>query len=198
MAPSLGRGVSIAGVLVAASLLLVQTSAFAQSPGSQGSTVQGPHSLYWSSSVWNSRVPGGTIKYLFNVYNDDPADTNMTLKSLSLQTPWGNFSAAGLPASLCSRCRYAWSQFISIPTTQQPGNVSLYASLAGTYGSGVALCSDTGSVCAEVTPVVITSNSTALQTTVDNYSGLYLPVGVGIPAILAVILLVLYLRKPSA
>jgi len=121
----------------------------------------------------------------------------MTLKSLQLQTPWGNVSATGLPTSLCNRCRYAWATYLTIPTSQQPANVTFYTRLTGSYGSGNVICSDTGNVCTDTTPVVIGPNSSSLQKTVTTYSTLYLPLGVGIPSLVAIILLVLYVRKPS-
>ncbi len=178
-------------------LLLQAPSALAQAPGSQNSSTTGPHSIWWASSVWNNRIPGDTVRYLFLVYNNDPANKTMTLKTLSLQTPWANYTATGLPASLCVSCRYAWAQFLTIPSTQQPANVTFYTRLTGTYGSGAPLCADTNNVCEDVTPVTIGTNSSSLQQTVNNYSNFYLPLGVGIPSLVAVVLLVLYLRKPS-
>jgi len=192
------RKAALSGLLIAAYLLVLQTpSALAQAPGSQSATATGPHSIWWASSVWNNRTPGDTIRYLFLVYNNDPANKTMTLKSLSLQTPWANYTATGLPATLCVSCRYAWAQFLTIPASQQPANVTFYTRLTGTYGSGAALCADTGNACEDVTPVVIGTNSTSLQQTANNYSNLYLPLGVGIPSVIAAALLVLYVRKPS-
>jgi len=154
----------LSAILIAASLFALQAApTTAQAPGTQSGSTLGPHSIWWASPVWNNRIPGDTIRYLFLVYNSDPANATMTLKSLSLQTPWANYSAAGLPASLCSRCRYAWAQFLTIPTTQQPANVTFYTRLTGSYGSGAPLCADTSNVCEDVTPVVITANSSSLQ-----------------------------------
>jgi len=186
-------------MLLVASLVAVQApSAIAQAPGTQQSIVTGPHSIWWSSSIWNDRSPGGTIKYLFLVYNDDPANATMTLRSISLLTPWGNYNDTGLPATVCNRCRYAWADFITIPTTQQPGNLTFYTRVTGAYGSGTVLCADTNNVCLDVTPVVATPNSTLPQPPMASYSALDLSLGVGLPTLVAVVLLALYLRKPSA
>jgi hypothetical protein len=198
MSSRLGKKAALSGMLLLGSLIALQApSAIAQAPGTQQAVVTGPHSIWWASSIWNNRAPGSTIRYLFLVYNTDPAGANMTLKALSLQTPWGNYNATGLPTSLCSRCRYAWADFITIPTTQQPGNLTFYTRLTGNYGSGAILCADTGNVCLDVTPVVVTANSTSPQQSGTGYSTLDLSLGVGIPTIIAVVLLALYLRKPS-
>jgi len=198
MSPNFGRKAVLSGMLIAASLLVLQApSTMAQAPGTQSASTLGPHAIWWASSVWNNRIPGDTVRYLFLVYNNDPANATMTLKSLSLQTPWANYSASGLPASLCGRCRYAWAQFLTIPMSQQPANVTFYTRLTGNYGSNAPLCSDTGNVCEDVTPVVIASNSSSLQQSVNAYSTLYLPLGIAIPSVIAFVLLVLYVRKPS-
>ena len=188
----------LSGILIAVSILVLQVPAvMAQAPGTQSASTLGPHSIWWASSVWNNRIPGDTIRYLFLVYNDDPTNATMKLASLSLQTPWANYTATGLPASLCARCRYAWAQFLTIPTTQSPGNVTFYTRLTGSYGSGATLCADTANVCEDVTPVTLTANSTSLQNSVNSYSDLYLPIGIAIPSIIAVIFIALYIRKPS-
>ena len=192
------RKAALTGILIAASLITMQApSALAQAPGSQAGSATGPHSIWWASSVWNNRIPGDTVRYLFLIYNEDPANASMTLMSLSLQTPWANYTATGFPTTLCTSCRYAWAQFLTIPTTQQLGNVTFYTRLTGHYGSGTALCADTSNVCEDVTPVTITANSSSLQNTVNNYSNLYLPIGIALPSIIAIVLLVLYVRKPS-
>jgi hypothetical protein len=191
-------------VVIAASLVVVLLpSASAVSPGTQSASTLGPHTIWWASSVWNNRIPGDTVRYLFLVYNEnndtgDPSNATMTLKSLTLQTPWANFTATGLPVAVCDGCRYAWAQYLTIPTTQQtPANVTFYTRLTGNYGSGTPLCTDTGSVCEDVTPVTVVSNSSSIQGRLNAYSDVYLPLGIGIPGIIAVALLVLYARKPS-
>ena len=103
----------------------------------------------------------------------------------------------GSPSALCSRCRYAWQTFVTIPTSQQLGNVTFYTRLTGNYGSGATLCSDTSNVCTDVTPVTIGSNSSVVQQNLTTFSSVYLPLGVAIPSIIAIVLLVLYVRKPS-
>jgi len=194
----ISRKAGLAGILIAASLVMMQApSALAVAPGTQSASALGPHSIWWASSVWNNRIPGDTIRYLFLIYNEDPMNATMTLKSLTLQTPWANYTATGFPTTLCPSCRYAWAQFLTIPTTQQVANVTFYTRLTGNYGSGAALCADTSSVCEDVTPVTIAANSTSIQNSLNTYSNIYLPVGIAIPAIIAVVLLVLYIRKPS-
>ena len=193
------RGTAAAGVLTAVSLLLLlaPVAADAASP-SQNASTTGPHSIWWASSVWNNRIPGDTIRYLFLVYNEDPTNATMTLKALSLQTPWGNYSATGLPASLCAGCRYAWAQYLQIPSSQAaPANVTFYTRLTGGYGSGTALCADTDSVCEDVTPVTLAANSTTIQNNLDMFSTVYLPLGIAVPALVALVVAVLYFRKPS-
>ncbi len=187
------------GILVATSLaLLLAPASLAAAPAPQVGTTTGPHSIWWASSVWNNRIPGDTIRYLLLVYNEDPANASMTLKTLTLQTPWGNYSDTSLPSTLCPSCRYAWAQYLTIPTSQQtPANVTFYTRLTGNYGSGSELCTDTGSVCEDVTPVTISANSSSLQSTLNTYTNLYLPLGIAIPSLIAVLFIALYVRKPS-
>jgi len=196
--PKLAAKAMLLGIPLVILLLAPQApSVRAGTSGTQVAEVTGPHSIWWASSVWNNRVPGDVIRYLFLVYNDDPANVNMTLKSLQLQTPWGNFTASGLPRSICASCRYAWAQYMTIPPTQPSSNVTFYTRLTGNYGSGTALCADAGNVCEDITPVLIGTNSTSLQHSITTYSSLWVPLGVAIPSIVAVVLLVLYLRKSS-
>lgn len=196
--------VALLGMLLAASLFaLPAASASGNAPGSQVASTLGPHTIWWASSVWNNRVPGNEIRYLLLVYDENygtsASNATMTITSLSLQTPWGNYTATGLPTTICLGCRYAWAQFLTIPTTQStPANVTFYTRLTGTYGSATPLCTDTNKVCEDITPVTVVANPSTIQTTLNSYADLYLPVGVLVPSLIAVVLLVLYMRKRPA
>ncbi len=129
--------------------------------------VEGWYSIYWDTSVWNSRYPGNNIYVDFTLTDTGVegamgsgyyATANYTLTSYKLVTPWQNYTATDVPASLCSGCQYYHEFDVTIPTTQPVGYVNFTVYFTGTYDGGSAFCAGTGNVCTGVVGLQIDPN----------------------------------------
>lgn len=161
--------------------------------------VSGPAALWWDTGVWNDRYPGSVLRVSVHIYNSAQVNQTAKITSLSVVTPWQTYSAAGLPVTICEGCTYLYQFNMTIPTNQAIGGVTFTTQFSGTYSTGTALCSSKGNQCTESVPVTIDQSPTSLQSKVNNYNDVYLPIGVAIPSLVAIIFIALYAtKKPKA
>jgi len=153
--------------------------------------------LWWDTGVWNDRYPGSTLRVSVHIYDSAQVNQTVTVKDLSVVTPWQTYSAGGLPVTICEGCTYLYQFNMTIPTTEGVGSVTFTTQFSGTYSTGAALCASKNNVCTEDLPLTIDQSPTSLQSTINNYTDVYLPLGVAIPSLVAVLFIVLYARKKA-
>jgi uncharacterized coiled-coil protein SlyX len=123
---------------------------------------------WWDWALIGNMIPGQTVYFSFNLYNTAPSGNPVTIDTLTVQTPWANYTDPSLPLVIDTGYNYYNEIAITIPVNQAPGSVQGSLQFTGEFSDGDPWCSSTGNVCSDSASFAILANPTTLQTQVTS------------------------------